>query len=69
MAHGDSVVRRLDPKALDTVLVNFIPMAGSRIGELAANLDIVLGKTLEELEDGKLGGGVAISEVQRRNKH
>ena len=61
-------MKRLDPKALDTVLADFIPVAGSKIGELAANIDIVLGKTLEELEDGKLGGGVAISEVQRRNK-
>jgi protocatechuate 3,4-dioxygenase, beta subunit len=65
----DSIVSRLDRKALDTVLVDFVPVAGSSIGELAATVDIVLGKTLEELEDGKLGGGVAISEVQRRNKH
>jgi protocatechuate 3,4-dioxygenase, beta subunit len=64
----DGVVKSIDPKALDTVLVDFTPVAGSNIGELNANLDIVLGKTLEELEDGKLGGGVAISEVQRRNK-
>lgn len=64
----DSIVKRLDPKALDTVLADFGQVAGSKIGELAANIDIVLGKTLEELEDGKLGGGVAISEVQRRNK-
>ena len=45
-----------------------VSLSSSKIGELSANLDIVLGKTLEELEDGKLGGGVAISEVQRRNK-
>ena len=64
----DGFVKGIDPKALDTVLVDFTPVAGSKIGELSANFDIVLGKTLEELEDGKLGGGVAISEVQRRNK-
>src|SRR5919106_366838 len=63
----DGVVKRIDPTALDTVLVDFTPLAGSKIGELTANFDVVLGKTLEELEDGKLGGGVAISEVQRRN--
>lgn len=62
----DSVAKRIDPKALDTVLVGFTPVAGSRIGELSATFDLVLGKTLEELEDGTLGGGVAISEVQRR---
>jgi protocatechuate 3,4-dioxygenase, beta subunit len=64
----DGVVKRIDPKALDTVLVDFTPVAGSKIGELTAAVDIVLGKTLEELEDGTLGGGVAISEVQRRKK-
>ena len=64
----DGVVKSIDPKALDTVLVDFSPLAGSKYGELSANFDIVLGRTLEELEDGKLGGGVAISEVQRRNK-
>jgi protocatechuate 3,4-dioxygenase beta subunit len=60
----DGVVKNIDPKALETILVNFKPIVGSPIGELAANCDLVLGKTLEELEDGKLGGGVAISEVQ-----
>jgi hypothetical protein len=38
------------------------------INELAATFDLVLGKTLEELEDGTLGGGVAISEIQRRRR-
>jgi protocatechuate 3,4-dioxygenase beta subunit len=63
----DGLVKRIDPKALDTLLVDFTPVAGSKIGELSANFDIVLGRTLEELEDGKLRGGLAISEVQRRN--
>ena len=62
----DSVVKRIDPKALDTVLASFTPMPGSKINELAATFDLVLGKTLEELEDGTLGGGVGISEIQRR---
>jgi protocatechuate 3,4-dioxygenase, beta subunit len=60
----DGVVKNIDAKALDTLLVDFKPIGGSKIGELAANFDLVLGKTLEELEDGTLGGGVAISEVQ-----
>ena len=60
----DGVVRTIDAKALDTLLVAFKPLAGSKIGELTANFDLVLGKTLEELEDGKLGGGVAISQIQ-----
>jgi protocatechuate 3,4-dioxygenase beta subunit len=62
----DGVVKRIDPKALDTVLVGFTPVPGSKLGELSATFDLVLGKTLEELEDGTLGGGVAISEIQRR---
>lgn len=37
---------------------------GSGLGEFAATSDLVLRKTLAELEDGTLGGGVAISEVQ-----
>ena len=61
----DGVIRSIDPKALDTLLVDFKPVAGSKIGELSATFDLVLGKTLAELEDGTLGGGVAISEVQR----
>lgn len=61
----DGIIRRLDAAALDTLLVAFNPIKGSGIGELAANFDLVLGKTLEELEDGTLGGGVAISRVQR----
>lgn len=64
----DGIMKRLDPKLLETVLVDFTPIAGSKIGELTATIDLVLGKTLEELEDGRLGGGVAISEVQRRRK-
>ena len=63
----DGIVKRLEPDALETILVDYTPVAGSKIGELSANIDLVLGKTVQELEDGKLGG-VAVSEVQRRNK-
>jgi protocatechuate 3,4-dioxygenase beta subunit len=34
-----------DPKARDAVIVDFAPVPGSRIGELAARFDIVLGFT------------------------
>jgi protocatechuate 3,4-dioxygenase beta subunit len=44
-----------DPKLRATVLTDFAPLPNSKIGELQANFDIVLGKTLEELEDGTLG--------------
>ena len=61
----DGLVSRLGADALATLLVDFKPFPGSKIGELSANWEVVLSKTLEELEDGKLGGGVAISGVQR----
>jgi hypothetical protein len=42
----DFVLRRLtSPRALDTVLVDFKPMEGSKIEELTATFDIVLGRT------------------------
>jgi len=60
----DGVVKNLKPGELETLLVDFKPMPGSKIGELTASFDLVIGKTAAELEDGRLGGGVAISEVQ-----
>jgi protocatechuate 3,4-dioxygenase beta subunit len=61
----DPVIKRIDPIALDTVLVSFAPMPGSGIGEHTVSADIVPGQTLQELEDGRIGGGVGISRVQR----
>lgn len=37
-----------DAKARQSVIVDFAPISGSRIGELAANFDIVLGATPED---------------------
>ena len=65
----DSVVKSItDPKALETILVDFKRLPGSKIGELSANFDIVLGRTIEELEDGRLRGGIGRSEIQNRPK-
>ncbi|HEY8521611.1 MAG TPA: protocatechuate 3,4-dioxygenase [Gammaproteobacteria bacterium] len=53
----DSIIARVrDPAALETLMVEYEPLPGSRLGELAANFDIVLGRTAEELEDGSIGG-------------
>ena len=53
----DRVLRRIaDPEALDTLMVEYLPLPGSTIGELTANFDIVLGRTPEEREDGTIGG-------------
>ena len=44
----DGIFRSLkDPKVRDSVMVNFEPIPGSRIGELAARFDVVLGTTPE----------------------
>jgi protocatechuate 3,4-dioxygenase beta subunit len=44
----DGVLRGIrDPKALESVMVNFTPIKDSKIGELAAKFDIVLGITPE----------------------
>jgi protocatechuate 3,4-dioxygenase beta subunit len=46
-------------RALDTILADFTPIKGSKLGELEAKFDVVLGVTAEELEDGTLKGGIA----------
>jgi protocatechuate 3,4-dioxygenase, beta subunit len=52
----DVVIRNLDPRALKTLLVDFTPLPGSKLGELTANFEIVLGATANELEIGPLRG-------------
>jgi protocatechuate 3,4-dioxygenase beta subunit len=47
-----------DEQARESVLVDFRPIEGSKIGALAATFDIVLGVTAQELEDGTLQGGI-----------
>jgi protocatechuate 3,4-dioxygenase beta subunit len=56
---SDGVIRSVrDPLALETIMVDFKPIPDSKIGELAANFDLVLGVTVEEDEQGKLVGGI-----------
>jgi protocatechuate 3,4-dioxygenase beta subunit len=52
----DGIMKRLDAQALKTLLVDFQPLPGSKLGELSANFDIVLGATANELEMGPLRG-------------
>jgi protocatechuate 3,4-dioxygenase beta subunit len=45
----DGVIRGIkDAKALDSVMVEFAPLKGSKVGQLAANFNIVLGTTPED---------------------
>jgi protocatechuate 3,4-dioxygenase beta subunit len=43
-----------DKAARESILADFLPIPESKFGELAADFDIVIGKTAEELEDGTL---------------
>jgi protocatechuate 3,4-dioxygenase beta subunit len=45
-----------NPRARETVLVDFKPVEDSKIGELRANFDIVCGVTAQESQAGKLRG-------------
>jgi len=61
---GDMVVRGVrDPLALETLLVDFKPLKESKLGELAASFDIVLGRTLPDADDGHIHGGIGRSEA------
>ena len=53
----DGVFRQLtDPHQRDTVLADFTPLPDSKLGELSANFDIVLGVTAEDPEEGHVHG-------------
>src|SRR5688572_25592961 len=54
-----------DEKARGTVLCEFRKIEGSKIGELSANFDIIMGYTAAELEDGALQGGIGKPEGLR----
>jgi protocatechuate 3,4-dioxygenase, beta subunit len=65
----DGVFRGIrDQVARDSVLVDFQPIADSKIGELSAKFDIVMGLTPEDIKkegDGKIKGGIGKSEMQQ----
>ena len=67
---GDGVVKSLDPKALQTILVEFKPLPGSTLGELTANFDVVLGETHNELQPTSKDSlkGTAKSATQSRRR-
>lgn len=60
---GDGVLRSVrDLSARETLMVEFNPIKESKIGELAANFDVVLGVTPQEQDDGTLRGGIGRAE-------
>jgi protocatechuate 3,4-dioxygenase beta subunit len=59
----DSVLNGVRDAALrETVLSDFVPLPGSRIGELTATFDMVLGRTAVEVEDSAIRGGLGAPE-------
>jgi protocatechuate 3,4-dioxygenase, beta subunit len=53
----DGIIARIgDPQLLETLMVDYRPIPDSKLGELTASFDIVLGHTAQELEDGTIGG-------------
>ena len=52
----DTLVQEMDRRALQTLLVDFRPLPGSKIGELSAHFDVVLGKTAQEPDNGQPRG-------------
>ncbi len=59
----DFLVQRLpDAAALKSLSVPFTPIKDSKIGELAANFEIVLGKTAADPEPGTVKGGIGKSD-------
>ena len=65
---GDGVFNGArDPLARETLLVDFKPLPGSKIGELTANFDIVLGVTPQDSPDGKVHGSIGKSEMRGRD--
>jgi protocatechuate 3,4-dioxygenase beta subunit len=53
---GDLITARIkDPALLETLMVEYRPLPGSTLGELAASFDIRLGVTAQELDDGRIG--------------
>jgi protocatechuate 3,4-dioxygenase beta subunit len=63
----DGIFQRIgDPKLQALVSSEFKPIPDSKIGELAASFDIIVGVTPEDSDDGKVHGGIAKSEIQER---
>jgi protocatechuate 3,4-dioxygenase, beta subunit len=56
----DGVFKQIrEPKIRELVMTEFQPIPDSKLGELSANFDLVLGKTPHEDEEGKIRGGIS----------
>jgi protocatechuate 3,4-dioxygenase beta subunit len=51
-----------DPALRETVISDFVPLPGSKLGEFTATFDVVIGRTAVELEDSAIRGGLGAPE-------
>jgi len=65
----DGIVKsnRAKGEMLESVMVDFKSIAGSKLKEYTANWDIVIGRTAQEMEDGTLGIGLGKPDRPRFN--
>lgn len=68
MNQRDGLLQRVPADLQASLMGSFQPLPNSRIGELAVNFDVVLGKTASEGDDGKLRGGIGVPEVRRNRR-
>ena len=55
-----------DPKAKQTVMADFKPVKGCKLGSLAAEFNVVLGTTVEENQDPTIKGSIGKPVYRRR---
>lgn len=54
----DQVFKVLKPAAFDTLCADFVPMPGSKAGELQADFTVILNQTASQGDDGVFRGGI-----------
>lgn len=65
----DGVTREVqDPKMRELIMAEFAPIKDSKIGELSAKFDLVLGVTPNESDDGHIHGGIGQPEAGGRRR-
>src|SRR5688572_21034981 len=64
----DNLLRGMNAGTRETVLTDFKPVPESRIGELAATWDIVLGRTAADLDQEPVRGGIGRMETNSRGR-
>ena len=63
----DFLYRRIPTQeAKQTVLADFKPIKGSKLKELSADFNVVLGRSVQENDDGSISGGIGKSQWRRR---